>query len=215
MWQLYSPGIKYKGCFEHHRTWKKTLKFCWFWNWCQDRYHYVAGIHCLRLSSITLSHWRTKQSGLFTDPCSKDPPILVIKTIQWIIWWSFGFLCHAVDVCVAMLRRNATFLFRVIESGSSCCWSGWDDTNVSVTWGIWRESGQTEVWEGVKDRANAEAMGMYFKSNPFKDQQWGLWRWPGVSSKFHAPHCWPLKGPFLKCTPIDSILLLFSLSLNS
>jgi len=28
---------------------KKTLKLCWFWNWCQDRYHYVAGIHCLHL----------------------------------------------------------------------------------------------------------------------------------------------------------------------
>jgi len=57
-------------------------------------------------SSITLSHWRTKQSGLFTDPFSKHPPILVIKTIQWIIWRSFGFLCHAVDVCVAMFWWN-------------------------------------------------------------------------------------------------------------
>ena len=39
---------------------------------------------------------------------------------------------------------------------------------------------------------------MCFKSSPFSDQQWGLWRWPDVSSKLHPPHCWAFKRAILE-----------------
>jgi hypothetical protein len=142
---LHSPGIKYKGCFQHHRTWKRHL------NYADSGTDVKIGTTMLQesiayiFSSITLSHWRTKQSGLFTDPCSKHPPILVMKIIQWIIWWSSWFLRRAVDVCCNVSEEQAASLFRVIESGSGGCWSGWEETNMLVTWDIWRKSGQTEV----------------------------------------------------------------------
>ena len=102
----HSPGINYKARLQHHRTWESHLNYAGsgtdvmiYATMLQESIVYI-------FSSTNLSHWRTKQSALFTDPCSKHPPILVIKTIQWIIWWSFGFLRHAVNVCVAVFRRN-------------------------------------------------------------------------------------------------------------
>lgn len=143
-WQLHShsPGIKYKRHFKHHRTWKRHLKYAGSGTYVKMCTTMLQESIAAIFSSITNSHLKTKQSGIFTDPCNRYPPALVIKTNQWIIWWSFGFVQHMVDVCCNVLQEQAASLFRVIESHSGGCWSGWEETNMSVTWDSQTKSGQ-------------------------------------------------------------------------